>query len=541
MALPEIIAALVTGIISMVLFTMPVHAQDVDSVQQLQRLIDAQQLQLETQQKLLEAQQKQLDLQTRSMQMQTQSMQKLEKRVQSLIDDKETSRAIAAAPPPTEVITQPAKPPPSRKAGLSRTRVEEKETTGAIAAVPLPTESVTQPAKPSPSRIVGLSHLDRYDSTSPTATNFQVGDHSQTLKIPDSEIEIGIHGFAEFQIIHDTDGMDNNEFDTVKINVDGAPSQTKFNVNPSRLEVSVAKPIEVGQLNAFISMDFNGELDSPHPRLRMAYGEWVNDDLGISVLAGQAYNTMLDLQAIPETLDFAGPAALFEQRQPMLRVTKAFADSFVAEVSIETPENTTYVNANRLTRWPDFALAGTWHADGKYLKHLRLAGLARDLRAEDDDSEDDGSSRADSTFGWAIYGSAKLGLPLLDKRDNLKINVHYGDGYGTQLKGGPDEAVFDTVNGELHNISIFGSYVGLQHWWSSTWRTNLVYGYVNADNPGFADGDLLDNTTYTAANLVWNPYKKVTVGLEYLWGRRKNKDGANGTDNRFLFSSKFEF
>jgi hypothetical protein len=32
-----------------------------------------------------------------------------------------------------------------------------------------------------------------------------------------------------------------------------------------------------------------------------------------------------------------------------------------------------------------------------------------------------------------------------------------------------------------------------------------------------------------------------TFGLEYLWGRRENKDGEDGTGSRFLFSSKFAF
>ena len=103
------------------------------------------------------------------------------------------------------------------------------------------------------------------------------------------------------------------------------------------------------------------------------------------------------------------------------------------------------------------------------------------------------------------------------------------------------DAVFDTVNSELKAIGVFGSYGGLQHWWSDSWRSNLVYGFAYADNPGFADGDLLDNTWYGAANIIWNPYEMVTFGLEYLWGRRENKDGADGTGSRFLFSSRYAF
>ena len=56
---------------------------------------------------------------------------------------------------------------------------------------------------------------------------------------------------------------------------------------------------------------------------------------------------------------------------------------------------------------------------------------------------------------------------------------------------------------------------GLQHWWSDALRSNLVYGYVDADNPGFVDGDELENTTYVAADIVWNPYKTVKLGCFY--------------------------
>ncbi len=52
----------------------------------------------------------------------------------------------------------------------------------------------------------------------------------------------------------------------------------------------------------------------------------------------------------------------------------------------------------------------------------------------------------------------------------------------------------------------------------ATIRSNLIYGYVDADNPGFLSGDTYDNTHYIVADLIWNPYKTVTLGVEYLRG-----------------------
>jgi hypothetical protein len=137
--------------------------------------------------------------------------------------------------------------------------------------------------------------------------------------------------------------------------------------------------------------------------------------------------------------------------------------------------------------------------------------------------------------------SPKLGLPFLGAKDNLKFTLHYGDGYGTQVKGGPKEGAFDTNNSELETIGIFGAFGSIQHFWSHRFRSNLVYGYVNSDNPGFVSGDTFDNTQYAAVDFIWTPYKPVTLGVEYLWGRRENKDGASGTANRYLFSSRFDF
>lgn len=406
----------------------------------------------------------------------------------------------------------------------------------ALESVAKPAAEATAASPTTPStRKAALSQIDRHDQKHPTGSNFAVGDHTKTMQLPSITTKIGVHGFTEIQAIHDTNGINDNEFDTILIPIDGSPSQTKFNANPSRLEVSSASDVPGGSLNTFFSMDLNGKLDSPDPRVRQAYGEIILENWNTGFLAGQAFATMLDLNAVPETLDFAGPAGAFVVRQPLFRATQTFADKLRLEAAVETPENVAYFNAKKLTRWPDFVTAVTWHTDGKYLQHFRLGGLLRDLGAEDKDGA------RDSAIGWAITASGKVELPFLGSLDNLRFNLNYGDGYGSQIKGGPDEAVFDPHSLQLSTIGIFGVDVGLQHWWSGTLRSNLVFGYVNTQNPGFVDEDRLGSTTYVAQNIIWNPFKALTFGAEWLWGKRENINGASGTGNRFLISSKFEF
>ena len=121
------------------------------------------------------------------------------------------------------------------------------------------------------------------------------------------------------------------------------------------------------------------------------------------------------------------------------------------------------------------------------------------------------------------------------------MSAHFGDGYGTQLKGGPTEAVFNTTGSNLDVIGIWSVGGGLQHFWTDKFRSNLILGHVSADNPVSAPSDALKSTTKASANLIWNPYKKLTLGVEYTWGRRENFDGASGTSDRLLFSSRFVF
>ncbi len=500
---------LVVGTVGLVALAMPAFAQNAKKVQVLQRVIEAQQRQLEAQQQQLDTQRQLLD--------------QLQAQIQGLARGAATGDTAAVAGGTGGVAV------PGAATGAA---VAEDVT---VAARTSPAEPKVGLAKTARQRTDGLSDKDMHDLVSPTGSNYSYSKSAITLTVPKTKTEIGLHGFAQFQTIYDSDGLNSNEFDTFLIPVDGAPSQTKFSINPSRFGLTSATRLGFGRINTLISMDFNAKLDAPEPRLREAYGEFIHDDLDFAFLGGQTFGTMLDLKSMPETVDFAGPTGAFARRQPLLRFSKLFNHKVRLDIAAETPENVVYLDADARTRAPDFIVAGAWDVRGKYVDHVRLAALFRDLNA------DDMSGNSDSVFGWAIAGSGKVKLPLLGERDNFKFGIQYGEGYGGQLKSGPADAAFNPVTGDMETIGVFSTYGGIQHWWSDRFRSNLVYGYVDADNPGFIDDDKLENTTYIAVDLIWKPFKSVTLGAEYLWGRRENKSGASGIANRVLFSSKVDF
>jgi hypothetical protein len=459
--------------VGLVALVEPAFAQGPENVPEWQRIIAGQQQQLETQQKQLNAQNEML----RQLQWQMQSL----------------------AAPGAGAVGQPTvQPPPEAGAALSQ----------------------------------DFKHERVY----PTSSNFTFPAAALNLRMPGIKTQVGIHGFTEGQTIFDiTNGLNNNEFDTSFIPIPSEPSQTKFSVNPSKFAISTATPVPSGRLNTMVTVDFNGQLDAPVPRLRVTYGEFINDDLNFALLAGQTFTTMVDLKAQPETLDFAGPTGLFARRQPVAKFSKLFGREILTELAMETPEGSIFIDAMPLSKVPAFVGAVNWLPNGDRIRNLRLAGLARALNAEGPD----GSQY--SAFGWAVVGSGRVMLPLFCEKNNLAFNVQFGDGYGGQLKSGPADAVLNLATSELTTLPVFSTYGGLQLWWTDSLRTNLVCGYNSVDNPGFIDGGALKSTLYTAVNLVWNPIDKVTVGIEYLYGNRKNEDGVSGEANRILLSSRFVY
>jgi hypothetical protein len=101
---------IVGGIIGLALFAFPATAQEANKVQDLQRVIDAQQKQNEAQQRQIEAQQKQLDAQR-------QLLQDLQKQMETLVKDADTEEVPVAAEKPTAKpeVASTKSPPPAEK------------------------------------------------------------------------------------------------------------------------------------------------------------------------------------------------------------------------------------------------------------------------------------------------------------------------------------------------------------------------------------------------------------------------------------------
>ncbi len=362
-----------------------------------------------------------------------------------------------------------------------------------------------------------------------------------SILVKDINTRFKLGGFAELDAIHDNDAINSKaQFITSEIvtrnatKAQGADGQTSFSVNPSLFYIETLTPLDLRSVKTFVSVDFFGDplSSSPDPRLRQAYGKLTNALFGGDLMIGQAWSAFTDLEASPNTLDFQGPNSFMSIHEPMIRFTKQVDKRLKIKVEAESPNHHEITNADLLTRLPDGVLT-------LVLKGSRMVAMtsliARDIKASRNNAP------AKSSLGWGLVLSGKLGVPFGGEKDSSSFEVTYGEGIGTDFNDAPPDAVIGVINGKLKTIPMFGVMLSYEHWWDSNFSSTASYGYLSADNVEEQAGSAFKRTQYASANFVWHPNHHLIMGIEGLWGGRKDKDGKCGSDFRSQFTSKFTF
>ena len=81
-------------------------------------------------------------------------------------------------------------------------------------------------------------------------------------------------------------------------------------------------------------------------------------------------------------------------------------------------------------------------------------------------------------------------------------------------------------NPHIQALPVVATYGSLQHFWSSRVRSSAFYSFVQVQNTEAQPGLTYHQGNYTGGNLIWNPFGSLTVGGEFLYGWRDNKDGS---------------
>jgi hypothetical protein len=511
---------------SLIFCSQPTPAQSLDLRETLQELTN-----------LLAQQQKQLDAQRKELAEQRELIRQLQ-------GDREVVKQELQAVPAAVVAQQPA---PSAEGGTPTAEEDQSAQDQAKEAL------AKQQAMSPDSAADQIAKLQKsIDDPSSTIYN---KDFPGAWYLPGTTAAMKVGGYVNLSIVSSFNPMTiPDRFIVGSIppegqTLEGAVEGTSVTANQTRLNLEYREQTKLGEVRAFVEGDFRGDDDTF--RLRHAFGQFS------AFLAGKTWSTLMDVDARPEEVDIEGMNGEVLLRHSQIRWSPEFGKNYQLKLALEDPE-TDVLNGDpqrgafdlvaSFSRMPLGPL-GRWN--------YRVGFVLRDLKANYLPPDGGGiiDPSADSTTGWGITTGGRQPVNWWgDGSDFLLWQLTYGKGVGHYINDlqsiGGGDAVFDPM-GELHALPVFAGHVSYQHLWPKTlkfikaWpgilRSNFNFGWVTIDTFEFQDDSDYSSTLRASANLIYNPTEHVTVGIEYLWGTRKNKDNSKGTATQLQFAARYTF
>ena len=313
-----------------------------------------------------------------------------------------------------------------------------------------------------------------------------------------------------------------------------------FQARETRLNFRADTTTEGGnKITAFVEMDFfiHGDgnevvSNSYSPRLRHAFlkfNKWT---------FGQTWSTFQDVAALPEALDFVGPAeSTTFIRQAMVRYTtgnlELAAENPEAFVAGALDEDGDSVERGKSTM-PDLIARYTFKFGDKG-SYLKLAGLYREIKVGDVLGA---GSQRDET-GYGLSASTKI---MFGNGADLRAMVTVGDGVGRYIGLGFVRDGYIGLDSEIKTAEALAYFVSLRVPFGNGWRSNIMYGSTSIDyDDNVLSAGLNDNGSSFHVNLIKNVMPKLDVGGEIIWGERELVNGTDGDFTRFQLSAKYAF
>ncbi len=356
-----------------------------------------------------------------------------------------------------------------------------------------------------------------------------------SFRIPGTELSLKLGGYIKADFVQDFDGIGNrSQFSTNTIPINGTPNAdlgggTNIQARESRVTMEIVGPEDKRKFRLYVEGDFYGG-DGNAFRLRQAYGEYGN------FLAGQTWTTFMDLNSRPKTLDYEGPDGEIFVRQAMFRYTQDISKSWKFAVAAEEPtvQIATPGGFTGSARgyMPDFTGFLRYH--NKRVQ-LHFGGVARSLRFDGT-----GSTPDDTTLGWGVNSAFKAGTW---GKDHVMGQFAFGSGisrYIESMSGQNVDALFGAGN-QLVAVPARSAVIGYERHWTPKLMSAFAYSISDISrNSGFG-GSVIKRTQDARVNLIYTPFRLVDIGVEYMWGRRDNQDGARGDASRLQFSTIYRF
>jgi len=348
--------------------------------------------------------------------------------------------------------------------------------------------------------------------------------------IPNTSIIMKFNAKPRVDVTFDSDfAGDDSRFVTAKIPVEGQPmhegdGETNINGKGSQIRWDVRAPELAGAPRFYYQNDFFGSGGGNfNYRLQHLYGQ-VYD-----VVIGHTYSVFEDPDVWPDTVDYEGPNSMVFARKPLVRYQLPLADEWQLNLGLEKPDSSAdnygETPVTTFHRYPDVGFNTRWERSD--VGHVQMSGIARGTGVRDVEVDGQTLAEEETVFGWGLNLSA--GLDITEK-DSLQALGVYGEGIGGL---GNDSGFFSTdaafdADGDLQPLPYYSGMLGFTHRWTDKLRSTVSYGYVEVDNEAMQAGSAYHATQYASANFIYQLYRRLSLGLEGLYGEKETNDGAEG-------------
>lgn len=352
-------------------------------------------------------------------------------------------------------------------------------------------------------------------------------------------VALGIGGYVKATMSVDMGGIANNP-DFITYNIPAPPqpdmrSQFQMDASTSRIFFKlVGRNTVVGDFSVYIESDFRGTAAGYYGmRLRKAYVQlW-------RLRIGRAWSTFTDVATVPPTIDNQGPSGTTISMNTMLQYVQPLGNHWSMAMAVEAA-TATYTTDHQYNRYinqriPDVPsyVQYEWNEGSS---HIRLSNLFRALSYRNLVAD-----KNKYVIGWATQLS---GVVKASSHVTFYFQGSYGRGYATYLNdlGGNG---YDLVPGERNGTMVapyaMGVVGGVQYTIIPGLFVSAAYSRCRLfDEPSLA-ATTYRNGQYVVANAFYSPFSNCQVGVEYLYGNRRNYDGVSGDAHRINAMIQYNF
>ena len=325
----------------------------------------------------------------------------------------------------------------------------------------------------------------------------------------------------------------------------GTNGHTYFSVRPTTFRFEGVMPTEhrYGDIRLRFEFDLFGtglHAGETTIRLRLAYGDWGPWRFG------RDWSTFVDLGAFPNNYEWWGPSGMALLPNTVLRYTWEINPRNKFEFSLEgmgvvidkdqlRQIDPSLFNVVAKDVIPDFITRFSHQGDFGYIK---LAGMLRNLEYELISIESELAEKK-SRFGWGVNFTSNF--HVFNKKGTFLLQGVMGNGYA----GYNNDGGVELAPGANYKIEVpfqYGFTAFYDHDLTDRLSTSIGYSETRQNNTVKQFDDAFHRSNYFVGQFIYTILKdQFKIGLNYQYGTRFNKDGANANDQRVLFTAVYLF